>query len=66
MMNLTVRNRIIVSFLLIIAILVLLAGASYARLVQIEDETDDMLSDSVPGAYFISKVRKRSINPTFN
>lgn len=57
MMNLTVRNRIIVSFLLIIAILVLLAGASYARLVQIEDETDDMLSDSVPGAYYISKVQ---------
>jgi methyl-accepting chemotaxis protein WspA len=57
MMNLTVRNRIIVSFLLIIAILVLLAGASFARLVQIEDETDDMLNDSVPGAYYISKVQ---------
>lgn len=57
MMNLTVRNRIIVSFLLIIAILVLLAGASYARLVQIEDEADDMLSNSVPGAYYISKVQ---------
>ncbi|MBG0841801.1 methyl-accepting chemotaxis protein WspA [Pseudomonas sp. NFACC19-2] len=57
MMNLTVRNRIIVSFLLIIAILVLLAGASYARLVQIESEADDMLNDSVPGAYYISKVQ---------
>ncbi|QNH02178.1 methyl-accepting chemotaxis protein [Pseudomonas sediminis] len=57
MMNLTVRNRIIVSFLLIIAILVLLAGASFARLVQIEDEADDMLNDSVPGAYYISKVQ---------
>ena len=57
MMNLTVRNRIIVSFLLIIAILVLLAGASYARLVQIENEADDMLNDSVPGAYYISKVQ---------
>lgn len=57
MMNLTVRNRIIVSFLLIIAILILLAGASYARLVQIEEETDDMLNDSVPGAYYISKAQ---------
>ena len=57
MMNLTVRNRIIVSFLLIIAILVLLAGASFARLVQIEDEADDMLNDSVPGAYYISKIQ---------
>lgn len=57
MMNLTVRNRILVSFLLIIAILVLLAGASYARLVQIENEADDMLNDSVPGAYYISKVQ---------
>ncbi|WP_296271590.1 methyl-accepting chemotaxis protein [Pseudomonas sp. UBA6323] len=57
MMNLTVRNRIIVSFLLIIAILVLLAGASYARLVQIEGQADHMLSDSVPGAYYISKAQ---------
>jgi methyl-accepting chemotaxis protein WspA len=58
MTNLTVRNRITVSFLLIIAILVLLAGASYARLVQIETESDDMLRDSVPGAYYISKVQR--------
>jgi methyl-accepting chemotaxis protein WspA len=58
MTNLTVRNRITVSFLLIIAILVLLAGASYTRLVQIETESDDMLRDSVPGAYYISKVQR--------
>ena len=56
-MNLTVRNRIIASFLLIIAILTLLAGASYMRLLQIGDETNDMLEDSVPGAYYISKAQ---------
>ncbi|HIQ42648.1 MULTISPECIES: methyl-accepting chemotaxis protein [Pseudomonas] len=57
MMNLTVRNRIIGSFLLIIAILALLAGASYLRLAQIEKGTQSMLDDSVPGAYYINKTQ---------
>lgn len=57
MTNLTVRNRIIASFTLVIAILILLAAASYLRLDQIEDETDGMLNESVPGAYYVSKVQ---------
>ncbi|MFG0419061.1 methyl-accepting chemotaxis protein [Ectopseudomonas khazarica] len=57
MMNLTVRNRIIGSFLLIIAILALLAGVSYLRLAQIEKGTQSMLDDSVPGAYYINKTQ---------
>ncbi|MGP9826465.1 Methyl-accepting chemotaxis protein 4 [Pseudomonas sp. THAF187a] len=57
MMNLTVRNRIIGSFLLIIAILALLAGVSYMRLAQIEKGTQSMLDDSVPGAYYINKTQ---------
>jgi len=58
MMNLTVRNRIIVSFLLIIAILVLLAGASYARLVQIENEANGIRNESIPGLYYPSKAQE--------
>ncbi|WP_139202989.1 HAMP domain-containing methyl-accepting chemotaxis protein [Ectopseudomonas alcaliphila] len=58
MMHLTVRNRIIVSFLLIIAILVLLAGASYARLVQIENEANGIRNESIPGLYYPSKAQE--------
>ncbi|MBG0845592.1 methyl-accepting chemotaxis protein [Pseudomonas chengduensis] len=58
MINLTVRNRIIVSFLLIIAILVLLAGASYARLVQIENEANGIRNESIPGLYYPSKAQE--------
>ncbi|MGP0173473.1 methyl-accepting chemotaxis protein [Pseudomonas sp. NCHU5208] len=57
MMNLTLRNRIIASFTLVIAILALLAAASYLRLKHIENSTQSMLSDSVPGAYYVSKAQ---------
>lgn len=56
-MNLTVRHRIIASFTVIIAILLLLAGASYLRLVNIENEADDIRNQSIPGAYYTSKVQ---------
>ena len=58
MMNLTVRNRIIVSFLLIIAILVLLAGVSYMRLVKIENEANGIRNESIPGLYYPSKAQE--------
>ncbi|MGE8500827.1 MAG: methyl-accepting chemotaxis protein [Pseudomonas sp.] len=57
MMNLTVRNRIIVSFMLIIAILVLLAGASYLRLVKVEGEANGIRNESIPGIYYTSKAQ---------
>jgi len=57
MMNLTVRNRIIVSFLLIIAILFLLAGVSYMRLVKIENEANGIRNESIPGLYYPSKAQ---------
>lgn len=56
-MNLTVRNRIIVSFAAVIAILLLLAITSYLRMAQIQAEAEGMQSDSVPGAYLISKTQ---------
>ncbi|QLF93797.1 methyl-accepting chemotaxis protein [Pseudomonas sp. ABC1] len=57
MMNLTVRNRIIASFTLVIAILILLAGASHLRLAKIEAEVEGMRNESVPGAYYVSKLQ---------
>lgn len=56
-MNLTVRNRIIASFTLVIAILILLASASHLRLAKIEGEVDGMRDESVPGAYYVSKLQ---------
>ena len=58
MMNLTVRNRIIVSFLLIIAILLLLAGASHLRLLKIEAEANGIRNESIPGLYYPSKAQE--------
>ena len=57
-MKLTVRNRIIASFTVLIAILLLLAGASYLRMSAIEDEAENMLTESVPGAYYVSKMQE--------
>ncbi|RIA18688.1 methyl-accepting chemotaxis protein WspA [Ectopseudomonas oleovorans] len=57
MMNLTVRNRIIASFVLIITILVLLAGVSHLRLLKIEGEANGIRSESIPGVYFTSKAQ---------
>jgi methyl-accepting chemotaxis protein WspA len=56
-MKLTVRNRIIVSFTVLIAILMLMATASYWRMSVIEGEADSMLTNSVPGAYYASKMQ---------
>lgn len=57
-MKLTVRNRIIASFTVLIAILLLLAGASYLRMSAIKDATESMLTDSVPGAYYVSEIQE--------
>lgn len=58
MMNLTLRNRIIVSFVLIIAILALLAGFSHLRLVKIENGANSIRNESIPGIYYPSKAQE--------
>jgi methyl-accepting chemotaxis protein WspA len=55
--NWTVRLRIQASFAVIIAIMLLMAGMSYMQLRNIEHEGDRVLTDSVPGMYYISKIR---------
>ncbi|MDH4562032.1 methyl-accepting chemotaxis protein [Pseudomonas sp. BN411] len=57
MKNWTVRLRIQASFAVIIAIMLLMAGMSYMQLRNIEHEGDRVLTDSVPGMYYISKIR---------
>ncbi len=49
--------RIQASFAVIIAIMLLMAGMSYVQLRNIEREGVLVLSDSVPGMHFISKIR---------
>ncbi|MDH4584933.1 methyl-accepting chemotaxis protein [Pseudomonas sp. BN415] len=57
MKNWTVRLRIQASFAVIIAIMLLMAGMSYLQLRNIEHQGDLVLQDSVPGMYYISKIR---------
>ena len=57
MKNWTVRLRIQASFVVIIAIMLLMAISSYLRMVTIEKSADQVLKDAVPGMYFISKIR---------
>ncbi|WP_342243085.1 methyl-accepting chemotaxis protein [Pseudomonas sp. OTU5201] len=57
MKNWTVRLRIQASFAVIIAIMLLMAGMSYLQLRNIELEGERVLKDSVPGMYYISKIR---------
>jgi methyl-accepting chemotaxis protein WspA len=55
--NWTVRLRIQASFAVIIAIMLSMAAMSYIQLLTIEREGERVLADSVPGIYYISKIR---------
>lgn len=57
MKNWTVRLRIVASFAVVIAILLLLAAYTYTGLLNIDEEADVVLDDAVPGLYEISKIR---------
>ncbi|OWJ96660.1 methyl-accepting chemotaxis protein [Pseudomonas sp. A46] len=57
MKNWTVRLRIQASFAVIIAIMLSMAAMSYIQLLTIEREGERVLADSVPGIYYISKIR---------
>lgn len=57
-MKLTVRNRIVASFTLIITILLMLASAFYLHIIAIEEEAEGMLQNWVPGAYYVSRIEE--------
>ncbi len=57
-MKLTLHNRIVASFTLIISILIMLAGTSYLYILAIEGEAKRMLNNWVPGAHYVSKIEE--------
>ncbi|MCE4053580.1 methyl-accepting chemotaxis protein [Pseudomonas sp. Au-Pse12] len=57
MKNWTLRQRILASFAVIIAIMLLMVVVSYSRLLKIEAGEERMRTDAVPGVYFSSMIR---------
>ncbi len=57
MKNWTLRQRILASFAVIIAIMLLMVVVSYSRLLQIETSQEAVRDDAVPGVYLSSMIR---------
>ncbi len=57
MKNWTLRQRILASFAVIIAIMLLMVVAAYSRLLSIESSEEKVRTDSVPGLYYSSMIR---------
>nr|WP_314481568.1 methyl-accepting chemotaxis protein [uncultured Pseudomonas sp.] len=57
MKNWTLRQRILASFAVIIAIMLLMIVAAYSRLVTIESAEQEVGTDSIPGVYYSSMIR---------
>ena len=57
MKNWTLRQRILASFAVIIAIMLLMVVAAYSRLLSIETSEETVRTDSVPGGYYSSMIR---------
>jgi methyl-accepting chemotaxis protein WspA len=55
--NWTLRQRILASFAVIIAIMLLMVVASYSRLLKIEESESSVREDALPGVYFSSMIR---------
>lgn len=55
--NWTVRQRIQASFAVIIAIMLLMAVASFERLLKVEEGATRLLEDAMPGMFHITQVR---------
>ena len=57
MKNWTLRQRILASFAVIIAIMLLMVVLSYSRLLKIEVSENSVRDDAVPGVFFSSMIR---------
>ena len=57
MKNWTLRQRILASFAVIIAIMLLMVVVSYSRLLKIETSEEAVRDDAVPGVYLSSMIR---------
>ena len=60
--NWTLRHRILASFAVIIAIMLLMIVASYTRLQKIEESSDTVRTDSMPGVYYSSMIRSAFVD----
>ncbi|MFI8647861.1 methyl-accepting chemotaxis protein [Pseudomonas iridis] len=57
MKNWTLRQRILASFAVIIAIMFLMVVLSYSRLLKIEASENSVRDDAIPGVYYSSMIR---------
>lgn len=57
MKTLTLRNRIIASFTVIIVIFLIMAMMAYLQTSRIKSETEQMVTKSVPGTYYVSSLQ---------
>nr|WP_310196114.1 methyl-accepting chemotaxis protein [Pseudomonas hunanensis] len=57
MKNWTMRQRILASFAVIIAIMLLMIVAAYSRLVAISTSESAVAADAIPGVYYSSMIR---------
>lgn len=57
MKNWTLRQRILASFAVIIAIMLLMVVVSYSRLLKIETSEASVRDDALPGVYYSSMIR---------
>jgi len=55
--NWTLRQRILASFAVIIAIMLLMVVVTYSRLLKIESSEQEVRTDAVPGVYYSSMIR---------
>jgi methyl-accepting chemotaxis protein WspA len=56
MKNWTIRQRILVSFTVILALMVVMASIAYTRLASIEQKTAELDKDSLPGLYYSTLI----------
>lgn len=57
MKNWSLKQRILASFLVILAIMCVMAGVSYSRLLVVEREAAALQTDSMPGVYYSTSAR---------
>ncbi len=65
MKNWTLRQRILASFAVIIAIMLLMVIVSYSRLLKIETSEASVRDDALPGLYYSSMVRSAWVDTYF-
>ncbi|MDB6144785.1 MAG: mcpB 2 [Pseudomonas sp.] len=62
MKNWTLRQRILASFAVIIAIMLLMVVVAYTRLLSIESSEEQVRTDSLPGVFYSTQLRSAWVN----